>query len=141
VKEADTWDDREIISMNPPALLPMAISFMNSNSSQPVLDSLRSEFRAKAHMSEDIFLLSPVDAVDFIQRGIDLGLMLAGVDGFITLHTGCLELRWEFSNDIADTEIPYEEFVVSTIDLIQAESSQDVLFDVVFDMSTGAYGQ
>ena len=111
---------------------------MNSNESLHTLEELRSEFREKVILSDDLFLFSADDAVDFIQRGIELGLMLAGVDGFIKLHTGCLQLRREFCNDMGDGDIPYEEFVDATIDLVRAGSSEDVLFDVVFDISTNA---
>jgi hypothetical protein len=114
---------------------------MNFNSHQHILDGLRSEFQAKAHRTEEMFLLSPEVAADFIERGIESGLRLVGIDGFSVLHTGCIQLRQEFSNAIDDCAMSYEEFMVATMDLIQAGSSEEILFDVVFDTSTGTISQ
>jgi hypothetical protein len=108
--------------------------FMTINSHQHILDTLRSEFADKSHWQEDMFLLSPDDAMAFIQRGMELGLRFVGVDGFSVLHTGCLQLQQAFSNAIDDRDMAYEEFIVDTMNLIQAGSSEGIVFDVVFDV-------
>jgi hypothetical protein len=114
---------------------------MNSNSQQRIVDELRTEFQAGAYLSEDRFLLQADDAVAFIHRGIESELRLAGVEGFTLLHTGCVKYQPDFSSDLEDRDVPYEEFVVTTIDLIQAGRSEEMLFDVVFDTTAGVDSQ
>jgi hypothetical protein len=109
---------------------------MNINSQQGIVDDLRSEFHAGAYWSEEKFLLPADDAVAFIHRGIESGLRLVRVETYTLLHTGCVKYQPDFSSVSEDSDMPYEEFIVNTIDLVQKGSSEETLFDVVFDMIT-----
>ena len=93
---------------------------------------LRSDFQERAICHEEKFLLLPDDAIEFLVKGVELGLCFVGIDGFSILHTGCLQRLKDFSNDIDDSKVSYEEFIVDSIYLIESGRPDQVLFEVVF---------
>lgn len=94
---------------------------------------LSAEFRARAEQPEDLFLLSAADALHFVKRGEELGLRLAGVEAFRRIRSGGFQPEQEFSNDVADSATKGDEFVRSTLELIEKGGAQGLLFQVVFE--------
>ena len=96
---------------------------------------LRDRFRHKALAPDTLFLLSPNDALMFLEEAVALDLTIAGVEGFVVTDTGAYQLRQVFSNDIADFSGRTDKFLQETRDLIRRGAISGLCFQVVLDQS------
>lgn len=104
---------------------------MNQTSKQ--LNELKSEFRANAERPDDLFLLRPEDATRMIEKGVALGLQLAGIEAFRLTPEGAFQPEQDFSNDAVDSTLSHVEFVQATLKLIRRSEFRHYLFEVVFE--------
>jgi hypothetical protein len=97
------------------------------------LSLLKEEFRSRAESPDNLFLLSAVDAVEFVQCGERLKLRLAGVEAFRMWKSGAFQPVQDFSNDSAEFDLSNDEFVKSTLELIRKGGASGLWFQVVFE--------
>jgi hypothetical protein len=100
---------------------------------QPRLHELRLAFAEKAHDPDRIFLLTAMDAAEFLDRAESLGLVLAGVESFRVFPEGGVQPVQDFSNDAADFSGSSREFFQATRDLIAFGGVQGLYFEIVFE--------
>lgn len=79
-----------------------------------------------------LFLLSPEDALRFIEGGAQKGLRLVGVEGFIITASGAFQPRQEHSNDFADERMTTASFVEATKRFIEERKAKPLWFEIVF---------
>lgn len=94
---------------------------------------LRESFRPCAIDPDALFLLIPDDALRYINAGVDLGLKLAGVEGFRITDQGAFQPCQELSTDFGEEHISESEFLSKTIRLIQQNAQRSIHFEVVFE--------
>ena len=95
------------------------------------LRKIEAEFSERAIDPNGLFLLEPDFAILFIQRGLQEGLKLQGVESFRITTEGAFQPEQEFSNDIADQDTNHEDFVRKTRDLIENGGRKGFKFQVV----------
>lgn len=96
-------------------------------------DRLHGNFRGRALEPDTLFLLSAPDALEFVEAGKALGLVLQGVEGFVVTDAGAYQPRQDFSNDRADEEGSIEQFELTTKTLIRRGVPTGIRFQVIFD--------
>lgn len=102
------------------------------------LSVLKNNFFNKAIQPETLFLLSPKNALEFIEMGVNLGLTLTGVEGFVVTPGGAFQPYQDFSNDVFDWPKDKSEFIEATKKLVASGFGGDIFFQVVFDENSGA---
>jgi hypothetical protein len=98
-----------------------------------LLNRLQEEFRQRAKSSDILFLLSPSDALQFLERAHQLGLELAGIDGFRITEQGGFQPCQEHSNDITDSNTDRETFYRQTRDFIRQRLDSGIWFQLIFE--------
>lgn len=97
------------------------------------LHGLRMQFRQRALAPDTLFLLSPADAIDLIERATADGLRLAGVEGFLITDAGAYEPRQDFSNDAENWQDAPQKFLEHTRGLLERGISLGIRFQIVFE--------
>lgn len=98
-----------------------------------MLDELENKYKHKAKIYGSVFLLKPMDAIEFISDGVNEGRFLSGVEGFSITESGACQPHQEHSNDISDTELEHTEFVEETKKFILSREHLGIWFEIVFD--------
>lgn len=95
-------------------------------------DKIREEFKNKAFISGNTFLLKPKDAISMIEKGVACGLEIAGVDGFFVIPPK-IQPYQEHSKDAADTKLSAKEFEKEIIKFLSDKCRETFWFEVVFE--------
>ncbi len=113
---------------------------MTSEEDKRVQDSLYESFEQRRYgCPRPIpFVLRPDDAIEFIQRGRELGLTLVGVEGAEIQPNGQLQfstLKYETSLGLGEcpADMPQQQFVDHTIAVIRSAPADKWVFEVAFD--------
>ncbi len=80
-------------------------------------------------------LLHAADALHLIHRGVEEGLLLAGVEGFVVTDEGAYQPRQEYCNDYAEWDGTRANFVKLTEELVKKGGAAGIRFEVVFETS------
>lgn len=96
------------------------------------INTLKKAFLNRAECPNDLFLLTPADAISFINQLHENGISIAGIESFKKTKAGALQPWQDFSNDIADFPgIDQKEFISRTIDLIKKSTEYEFIFQIV----------
>jgi hypothetical protein len=97
------------------------------------LAGLRGEFASRALEPETRFLLRAADALLLIDRAIEAGATLAGVEAFASREGWAGPAQYDLSTDRAETNLSHQEFVEFTRNVLCKGEASDMLFEVVFE--------
>ena len=97
------------------------------------LKQLEGEFSERFFLIGSTRLLRPADALDFLTKGIQMGLVLEGIEGFNRLASGAIQPAQELSTDILDSD--GGDFVARAVQVIESKLHEDCYFEVVMTSS------